>query len=109
MVTSMILVYIVTKDTKESENIGKLLLKKRLIACVNIIPSVQSMSLWPPHAGTIENTNESILLCKTLADRWDDIEREVKKIHSYQNPSIFAMPVAHVSDNYLSWLEEEIR
>ncbi len=109
MMTSMILVYIVTKDTKESEKIGKHLLKLRLAACVNIVSSVQSMSLWPQHKGTIENTNESILLCKTLADRWDDIEREVKKIHSYQNPAIFSLPVLHVSDSYLQWLEGEIR
>lgn len=106
---SMIVIYIVTRDAKESEKIGKHLLKKRLAACVNIIPSIQSFSLWPPHKGTIEHANESILLCKTLEDRWEDIEREVKKIHSYQNPAIFAIPVAHASDNYLNWLEGEIR
>ena len=107
--SSMILIYIVTKDSKESEKIGKHLLQKRLVACVNIIPSIQSMSLWPPHKGTIENANESILLCKTLTDRFDDIEREVKKIHSYQNPALFALPVLHVSNSYLNWLEGEIR
>lgn len=105
----MILVYIVTKDTKESEKIGKHLLKLRLAACVNIIPSVKSMSLWPPHKGTIEQTSESILLCKTLPDRFDEIEREAKKIHSYKNPAIFSLPVLHVSDSYLQWIEGEIR
>lgn len=107
--TSMIIVYVVTKDIKEAKKIGTYLLKKRLIACVNIIPSVQSMSLWPPHKGTLENTTESVLLCKTLADQWDDVEREVKKIHSYKNPAIFSLPVLHVSDSYLQWIEGEIR
>jgi periplasmic divalent cation tolerance protein len=105
---SMIVVYIVVKDEKEAEKIGKNLLRKRLAACINIIPSITSMSLWPPHKNTIEHGSESILICKTLADRFDDIERAVKRTHSYKNPALFSLPMHQVSDSYLNWLEGEI-
>ncbi len=63
----MILVYITCEDRDEAEKIGNALLKKRLVACVNIIDCAHSMYFWPPQKNRIEEASEAILLCKLLS------------------------------------------
>lgn len=104
----MILVYITCEDKEEAEKIGNALLKKRLVACVNIIDSAHSMYLWPPGKNRIEEASETILLCKTLESKWNTLEKEVLRLHSYSNPMIYAIPVVHVTKKYYAWLSEEL-
>lgn len=101
----MILVLTTCKNKKEAEKIGLVLLKKKLAACFLIIPQVSSSYRW---LGKIKKTNEAILLFKTLSKKFSDIEREVKKTHSYQTPLIVKIPVAAVNKEYLKWLEGEL-
>lgn len=104
----MLLIYITCSDEVEAEKIGEHLLKKRLVACVNIIDRMHSMYLWPPGKGTIEEADETILLCKTFESKWSALEKEVSKVHSYSTPEIAAIPLTHVSKKYLTWVEGEL-
>lgn len=104
----MILVYITCEDKEEAEKIGTALLKKRLVACVNIIDQAHSMYFWPPGKNRIEEATEAILLCKTLESKWIALEKEVLKLHSYSNPMIYAIPVVHVTKKYYDWLTSEL-
>lgn len=104
-----ILVYITCKDRMEAKDVGRALLKKRLVACVNIIDNMHSMYLWPPKKGTIEEADEIILLCKTIESKWIALEREVLKLHSYSTPEIAAIPFAHVTKKYANWLNGELK
>ena len=103
-----VLIYITCKDRRQAEDIGKALLKKRLVACVNIIDAMHSMYLWPPGKGTIEQADEVILLCKTLESKWQELEREVLNLHSYSSPDIMAIPISRVTQKYADWLLEEL-
>lgn len=105
----MILVYITCESREQAEDIGRQLLKKRLVACVNIIEQVDSQYLWPPQKGTIEETKESVLLAKTLESKWVDLEKTVRKLHSYETPDIMAIPLTHVSKKYYDWLIKEVK
>ena len=60
----MILIYVVCKDIIEAKDIGKKLLKKRLLACVNILEGMKSMYFWPPGSEDIQEADETILLIK---------------------------------------------
>jgi periplasmic divalent cation tolerance protein len=105
-----ILVFIDCQDRVEAEDIGRVLLKKRLVACVNITTTpVYSMYFWPPKSKYIEDANEIILLAKTFDEQWNEIEKIVSKIHSYDTPGILAIPLTHVSKKYLAWMKKEIR
>lgn len=106
--TPMILVYITCESREQAEDIGRHLLKKRLVACVNIIDSAHSMYLWPPGKNKIEKATETILLCKTLESNWIALEKEVLKLHTYSNPMIYAIPVTHVTKKYYDWLTNEL-
>lgn len=107
--TPMILVYITCESRTQAEDIGRHLLKKRLVGCINIISGMHSLFFWPPGKDYIEETSESILLCKTIEKYYKAIEKEVLKIHSYSNPAIFALPITHMSKKYTDWLNGELK
>jgi periplasmic divalent cation tolerance protein len=106
--TDMILVYIPCKNIPQATTIGKLLLHKKLCACINIIPSMHSIYLWPPGSDTLEKSNEAVLLVKTMQSKYQLLEDEVNKIHSYQTPCVLALPVYQVNQKYYEWIQGEV-
>lgn len=105
----MILIYITCESREQAEDIGRHLFKKRLVGCINIIPGTHALYFWPPGKNYIEESDEVILLCKTIEKHYKEIEKEVLKIHSYDNPAIFALPILHVSKKYADWLNGELK
>lgn len=103
-----ILVMVSCTDKNQAESIGEHLLKNKLAACVQILDKTDSIFLWPPGKSLLDYGTEAILLVKTLDKKWEAIEKEVVKIHSYENPEIIAMPLSHVSQKYLAWLSSEL-
>lgn len=103
-----LLIYITCKDRNEAEKIGMGLLKKRLVVCVNIVDKVHSMYLWPPKTGKIEKADEVLLLCKTVESKWEAVEKEVSKLHSYSTPEIAALPFVSMNKKYVDWMKGEL-
>lgn len=106
--TNMILVYITCESKEQAEDIGRALLKKRFVGCINIIPGMRAAYLWPPGKDYIEEADEVILLCKTTEKHYAAVEKEVLKLHTYTNPAIFALPITHMSKRYADWLTKEL-
>lgn len=79
------------------------LVSDRLAACVNILPAVQSIYLWQ---GKVTLDNESLLIIKTTEERYPQLERRVKELHSYSTPEVVALRIDRGSEQYLSWLRE---
>jgi periplasmic divalent cation tolerance protein len=53
--------YVTARDRGEAEKIAKCLLKKRLIACANIIPEVRSLYRWK---GRLNDGKETLIMIK---------------------------------------------
>jgi periplasmic divalent cation tolerance protein len=100
----MNLIYVTTKDEKEAISIGEIVVKERLAACANVISDMKSIYWWE---GNLEKDNESILILKTINENVDNLIDKIKKIHSYDNPCIIAIPISNVSDSYLEWIKKE--
>ena len=100
----MILIYITCKDKREAEKISKHMLKKRLIACANIFP-VKSLYNWK---GRLCRADEAVLLAKTNDRMYDNVRKEVRKIHSYEIPCIIKMK-ADADREYENWVSHEGR
>ena len=98
-------IYITCKNQKEAEKIAKALLSKNLIGCANILPSV-SLYHWKKK---LKKKKESILICKTFGEKFSEIERVVKKLHSYEIPLIASLDVEDVNPEFNKWLEKEVR
>lgn len=104
----MIIIFVTCKNKSEAKKIGSALLKKRLAACVVVIPGVFSQYFWPPKKNRIAKSREAILLVKTLGKKFPQMEREVKRLHSYSFPCILEVPIRRAHQPYLKWLEGEI-
>jgi periplasmic divalent cation tolerance protein len=100
-----IVVFITTRNTEEAEKISKALVKRRLAACVNIVPEVSSRFWWHDK---LDTARESLLVAKTRDYLLPDIIRAVKKIHSYSVPEIIALPIIGGSPDYLDWIDGEV-
>jgi len=90
----------------EAEKIAKLLVTKKLAACVQIVGSIKSFYRWK---GKIESAKEWLCIIKSETGKYSAIEKAIKPIHSYETPEIIAMPISTGSKDYLSWLREGLR
>jgi len=99
------MVFITCSSGREAASIADMIIKKRLVACVSIMPKIESRFRWK---GSIVKKGEVLIIAKTGRDKFAALEREAKKIHSYEVPEIIAMPITSGSGSYLTWIDNSI-
>ncbi len=93
-----------TTDTRTAaEAIANALLEKHLAACVQLMP-IQSHFVWD---GKTEKASEYLLLIKTQAELYAEVEATILQLHSYDTPEILLCPVAQGLPAYLFWMKEQ--
>ncbi len=102
--TDKIVVFCACGSADEAESIARLLVERRLAACVNIVSPVRSIYRWQ---GKIEDAAEWLLLIKTSTPRFAQLSDALRAAHSYEVPEIVALPVIDGSPAYLEWLAKE--
>ena len=90
---------------EDAARLGRNLVEKRLVVCVNVIGPARSIFLWK---GKVEDESERLLLMKTRADRYVDLETNIKELHPYEIPEIIAIPIERGSQDYLAWVDENV-
>lgn len=106
MRTADAIVVLMTAPTlEEARMLAEKLVETQLAACVQILPEMESVYRWQ---GKVERQPEYLLLAKTTADRFAELEREVRVIHSYDTPEIVSFPLTECSPDYLRWLQESL-
>jgi periplasmic divalent cation tolerance protein len=101
-----IVVFVTCASAKEARALVYSLLKKKLVACGNITANVKSYFRWK---GRIERSSEAFVMLKARRRRFGDIEKEIKRMHSYDIPEIIALPIAAGSDEYIKWVKENCK
>ena len=101
-----IVVFLTAANGEEATRLADLLIGAHLAACVQILPEMESVYRWE---GKIERQSEILLLAKTTAGKFADLEREVRALHSYETPEIVAVPIVAGSKPYLTWLSESLQ
>ena len=97
-----VVVVLVTCPTQAAaRRIAALAVDRRLAACVNLIPAVESVFRWQ---GKTKRCRETLLVIKTTAARFTRLTRAILAIHPYQVPEIIALPVAAGHPPYLDWV-----
>ncbi|HEX4546307.1 MAG TPA: divalent-cation tolerance protein CutA [Candidatus Acidoferrum sp.] len=90
----------------EGRKIARELVSNRLAACVSIaLNPVESFYTWE---GKVEKTREYLLVIKTTKKRLADLEKQVKRMHSYEVPEFIVLPITAGSNDYLSWLNKSV-
>lgn len=99
-------VVLVTCPTvQEAENISRILVNGKLAACVNIIPNIRSVYFWQEK---VEESEEVMLIIKTVEDNLPKLEEVIKNYHSYTVPEIISWPIKSGNIEYLKWMTEVI-
>ena len=101
-----IVVLMTAANAEEAERIASMLVDARLAACVQILPVIKSVYRWK---GEIVRENEVLLSAKTTREKFDELDRAVRAIHSYETPEIVALPITVGSERYLNWLISEVK
>ena len=88
-------------DEETARRISRELVKKALVACANIIPSVRSMYFWQDK---VEEADEVLVLFKMTAARFGEFATKLRELHPYDVPEIVRLNIAGGSPDYLRWI-----
>ncbi|MBW3568739.1 divalent-cation tolerance protein CutA [Candidatus Parcubacteria bacterium] len=91
-------------DSTEADKISKVLLGKKLVACVREF-ATKSQFIWK---NEVENEDEVMLVMESREDLFDEIEKEVARVHSYDTPVLTATPVTKISKKAEKWLKKSL-
>ena len=103
--TDKILVMTTAGSEAEARTIAFALVERRLAACANIIPRIQSIYRWQ---GKMEEAEEYLLLVKTTADHFTQVRDAIEELHSYDLPECVAVPIWDGSEPYLKWIDSSL-
>ncbi len=104
LVPQALLILSSAPNEEVAEQLARLLVERRLAACVNILPMQRSIYHWQ---GQIEEVNEVALQIKTIATHYAELEAAIREAHSYAVPEIIAIPIVHGLPAYLDWIKQE--
>lgn len=99
-----VLVYVIAANAGEARRIGRQAVERRLAACANVYPHIDSFYWWQ---GELVEDHEAVVILKTRRDRVPELMAAVRGWHSYTVPAILAFEVRDGNPDYLRWLEEE--
>jgi Uncharacterized protein involved in tolerance to divalent cations len=85
--------------------LARLLVEKKLSACVNVVKGLRSFYWWK---GKIEEDEEELLIIKTSRESYGELEREIRENHPYTVPEIIALPIILGNLDYLAWIDESL-
>ncbi len=99
-----VFVYTTYPSIVEAERAGRVLVERRLCACVNILPGMVSFYRWQ---GAIERGEEAVMIIKTRASLAEVVRAAVKEMHFYTTPAILVIPIESVDPDYHAWIMAE--
>ncbi|MFJ9452126.1 MULTISPECIES: divalent-cation tolerance protein CutA [unclassified Herbaspirillum] len=91
-------------DAELAKSLAHTLVERRLAACVNIMPAVQSIYRWQ---GAVEHASEISLMIKSTQARYAELEAAIVAAHPYDVPEIIALPITAGLPAYLNWIVAE--
>ena len=100
------IIYCTVPNEFNANLIASSLVEENLAACINILPSVNSVYKWE---GIVQNNTEMLMMIKTREEKFAEVEAKIKQLHEYSLPEIIAIPIINGSDEYQNWIAEETK
>ena len=98
-------VCLVTTPPDQARPIAGALVERELVACVNIVASVQSVYRWK---GAVEDDEESLLVIKTTRDAVPALDEALAELHPYETFELVALDVDGGAQAYLDWIGDSV-
>jgi len=90
-------------DVETARKISRELVDSALVACANIIPTVEAIYYWKEKT---ETSAESLAIFKLTAARYSEFESRLRALHPYDVPEVVRLNIAGGSADYLRWIGE---
>ena len=101
--TSLILVITTVSSQEQARRIASDLVEQQLVACAQIAP-VESIYRWKDQ---LQQETEWRLMLKTTTSCYNSVESALIKVHPYELPAIYSIPVANALNSYAEWVYQE--
>ena len=89
----------------EARKIAKHLVGRRLAACVNLVPRIESIYRWQ---GNVESSQEWLLIIKTTTSQFSAVRDTIGELHSYDVPECISVAIEDGSEEYLNWIADSV-
>jgi periplasmic divalent cation tolerance protein len=103
---SIILILWTCATLEEARRICKELVERKLVACANIIPHVESIYFWE---NKVENGNESKVFLKTVQRHFEAVRGYIREHSSYDIPEVSQISIAIGNPDYFRWVEGAVQ
>ena len=97
-------IYVTFGSLREAKRLGSLLVKNKLAACTNIIPTIYSTYVWKNKTMT---DKECSMIIKTSESKVKKAMRFVIKNHSYDCPAVSSFPIKLAHADFQRWINEQ--
>ena len=106
LMTDHRLVLTTAGSQEEARVLARALVERRLAACVNIVPQIESIYRWKD---AVEEAQEWLLLIKTSSVAFDKVRAAIQELHSYEVPECICLNIEDGSAGYLEWIGDSVR
>ena len=99
-------IYVTFGSLIEAKKLGKKLVKEKLAACTNIIPTIYSTYVWK-NKTMIDK--ECSMIVKTSQSKVKAAIKFIVKKHSFECPAVSAIPIDFVHKDFQKWINEQTK
>jgi periplasmic divalent cation tolerance protein len=96
----MVFIYTTCANPEEAKSLGKLIIEKKMGACVDY---------WPIHSmynvkGGLKELSETMMMITTFEPKLEEVNDFMSKHHSYSVPLVGGVDVHRINRAYKEWM-----
>ena len=99
-------IYVTFGSLTEAKKLGRQLVKNKLAACTNIIPTIYSTYVWKNKTNI---DKECSMIVKTSKAKVKAAIKFIVEKHSYECPAVSAFPIHSTHADFQKWVYEQTK
>ena len=99
-------IYVTFGSLKEAKRLGIKLVKAKLAACTNIIPTIYSIYVWKKKSML---DKECSMIVKTSKSKVKAAIKFIVQKHSYECPAVSSFPIDYAHVDFQKWINEQTK
>ncbi|BFG00452.1 protein CutA homolog [Drosophila madeirensis] len=97
--------FVTTPDRESAKKLAHGIIDRKIAACVNIIPKIESIYMWE---GKVTEDDEYLMMIKTRTERIDQLSKFVRENHPHSVAEVISMPIENGNLPYLNWITQTV-